>query len=77
MKKELINSIEQRMIGILNNELLVKFVEMFDIENFILDETTSKYRLMPIGLICEDGRGRVISNDYIVANHGEYPVYSS
>ena len=77
MKKELINSIEQRMIGILNNELLVKFVEMFDFENFILDETTSKYRLMPIGLICEVGRGRVISNDYIVANHGEYPVYSS
>ena len=77
MKKELINSIEQRMIGILNNELLVKFVEMFDFENFILDETTSKSRLMPIGLICEDGRGRVISNDYIVANHGEYPVYSS
>lgn len=45
MKKELINSIEQRMIGILNNELLVKFVEMFDFENFILDETTSKYDL--------------------------------
>ncbi|MFR2195619.1 MAG: restriction endonuclease subunit S [Ruminococcus sp.] len=50
---------------------------MFDLENFILDETTSKYKLMAIESICEDGRGRVISNDYIVANHGEFPVYSS
>ena len=49
---------------------------MFDLENFILDETTSKYKLMAIGSICEDGRGRVISNDYIVANHGVIPSTS-
>lgn len=28
---------------------------MFDLENFILDETTSKYKLMAIESICEDG----------------------
>ena len=50
---------------------------MFDLEQFIEDETTSKYNLMPIESICDDGRGRVINNEYIVANRGEYPVYSS
>ena len=68
---------EQAIISEQSEKVKSKFTEMFDLENFILDETTSKYKLMAIGSICEDGRGRVISNDYIVANHGEYPVYSS
>ena len=50
---------------------------MFGLEQFIEDETTSQYNLMPIESICDDGRGRVISNEYITANQGIYPVYSS
>ena len=46
---------------------------MFDLENFILDETTSKYKLMAIESICEDGRGRVmilsIKLDTFFENH--------
>lgn len=68
---------EQAIISEQSEKVKSKFAEMFDLENFILDETTSKYKLMAIESICEDGRGRVISNDYIVANHGEFPVYSS
>lgn len=37
----------------------------------------SKYKLFYIKNICEIGRGRVISKDYINNNLGDYPVYSS
>ena len=54
-----------------------KFVEMFELENFTEDEYTSKYSMMSIESICEDGRGRVISTDYILSHKGQYPVFSS
>lgn len=50
---------------------------MFDMEKYISDGETSDYNLVPISELCQDGRGRVISNDYITRNSGVYPVYSS
>ena len=68
---------EQAIISEQSAKVKSKFAEMFGLEQFIEDETTSQYNLMPIESICDDGRGRVISNEYITANQGIYPVYSS
>jgi type I restriction enzyme M protein len=40
-------------------------------------EIESKYPLVKLGEICDLGRGRVISKQYIDENVGDYPVYSS
>lgn len=60
-----------------DEDIKSKFVEMFDMEKYISDGETSDYNLVPISELCQDGRGRVISNDYITRNSGVYPVYSS
>ena len=52
---------EQAIITEQSEKVKSKFVEMFGLEQFIEDETTSQYNLMPIESICDDGRGRVIS----------------
>ena len=50
---------------------------MFDLDNFIKTGTNSSYNLEEISTLCEDGRGRIISKQYIDNNPGEFPVYSS
>ena len=68
---------EQAIIANQTESVKSKFVEMFELENFTEDEYTSKYSMMSIESICEDGRGRVISTDYILSHKGQYPVFSS
>lgn len=47
------------------------------IEKLIKDNCPQGVRFFQIGQICNISRGRVMSKDYIQANAGEYPVYSS
>ena len=54
-----------------------KFVEIFDLENYAENNLFSKYSIVPIESVCDDGRGRVISIEYISSHKGKYPVFSS
>ena len=50
---------------------------MFDLEEFIKFGKLTHSKSDIIGNLCFDGRGRVINQEYINTNSGEYPVYSS
>ena len=47
------------------------------IEKLISELCPKGVKFFEIGEICEISRGRVMSKDYLTANKGEYPVYSS
>lgn len=68
---------EQTTINEQSEKVEYKFFEMFGLEKFVIDETTSIYPLRHIDELCYDGRGRVINMEYINSNIGLYPVYSS
>jgi len=42
-----------------------------------IGEIPAHWKILPIRALCHLGRGRVISNEEIARNPGEYPVYSS
>ena len=54
-----------------------KFVEMFDLDEFIKFGNLTDSNSDIIENLCFDGRGRVINLEYINNHSGEYPVYSS
>ena len=68
---------EQTIIIEQSEKVKSKFVEMFDMKDFIENENSSKYSLVAVESICDDGRGRVINKEYINEHSGIYPVFSS
>ena len=58
-------------------KILNTFAEMFNASEFIKDGNTINIPKEKISVLCDDGRGRVINNEYIDEHPGEYPVYSS
>ena len=42
-----------------------------------IGEIPEHWKIAPVRALCYLGRGRVISNEEIANNSGEYPVYSS
>ena len=68
---------EKRKIKEYDKNIQTKFLEIFDLNSFINDGISTKYNLFQVEQLCYDGRGRIINQQYINENKGQYPVYSS
>lgn len=64
-------------ISDLDNKIINKYISMFDAEQLVKDGNTTKYNKKKILNLFDDGRGRIINNEYIDEHPGMYPVYSS
>ena len=86
IQEKVVNEIREidKKININNNKIKEEkkkiidlFTNKFNAAELIKDGSTTSIKKEKISTICVDGRGRIINNEYIDLNPGNYPVYSS